>query len=178
MSLNEDDVIQIMKILNESKFESLNLKMDDLEITVNKNEPFVSSETHEIPLRKNVDSMTAPHTNSATIETDHIGVNNKPKTESDAAQRGIEEAIAEQGLIPIKSPMLGIFYEAPKPDEDPFVELDALISKETTVCTIEVMKLFSTIKAGVNGRVKRICVQNGDLVEHGQILFLVDPLVD
>jgi acetyl-CoA carboxylase biotin carboxyl carrier protein len=74
--------------------------------------------------------------------------------------------------------MLGIFYEAPKPGSPPFVEVGTLVEENTTVCTIEVMKLFSTIKAGIKGRIKQTCVENGEMVQYEQILFVVDPNVE
>jgi biotin carboxyl carrier protein len=93
-------------------------------------------------------------------------------------QQSLEDEILAQGLTSIKSPMLGFFYEAPKPGAPPFVETGTLVEADTTVCTIEVMKLFSTIKAGVRGRIEQVCVENGKMVEYGQILFVVDPNVD
>jgi biotin carboxyl carrier protein len=98
--------------------------------------------------------------------------------EAQEIERSLEKEITELGLIPIKSPMLGIFYRAPKPGEPPFVEIGSVVKKDTTVCTIEVMKLFSTINAGICGRIKRICAEDDALVQHGQVLFLVDPDAD
>ena len=71
--------------------------------------------------------------------------------------------------------MLGTFYKAPAPGEPPFVEVGTEVDEDTTVCIIEVMKLFSTIKAEKRGRVTRVSVEDGALVEYGQVLFLLDP---
>ena len=71
--------------------------------------------------------------------------------------------------------MLGTFYKAPAPGEAPFVEVGTVVDEDTTVCIIEVMKLFSTIKAEKHGRITRVSVEDGALVEYGQVLFLLDP---
>ena len=71
--------------------------------------------------------------------------------------------------------MLGTFYKAPKPGEPPFVEVGTVVDEDTTVCIIEVMKLFSTIKAEKRGRIARVCVDDGELVEYRQVLFMLDP---
>ena len=73
--------------------------------------------------------------------------------------------------------MLGTFYRAPAPGEPPFVEVGSALDEDTTVCIIEVMKLFSTIKAEKRGRITRVSVEDGQLVEFGQVLFLLDQEV-
>ena len=58
------------------------------------------------------------------------------------------------------------------------MEVGAVVDEDTTVCIIEVMKLFTAIKAGKRGRIARICAENGQLVEYDQVLFLVEPQAD
>jgi len=69
--------------------------------------------------------------------------------------------------------MLGTFYRAPAPGDPPFVELGKRVRADDTVCLIEVMKLFSSINAGVDGVVMRILVENGTMVEFGQMLIVI-----
>ncbi len=82
---------------------------------------------------------------------------------------------SEAGLVPIKSPMVGTFYAAPSPDAKPFVAVGSRVSDDTDVCVIEAMKVFNTIKAETNGSIAKICVNNGQAVEFGTVLFLVKP---
>jgi acetyl-CoA carboxylase biotin carboxyl carrier protein len=82
----------------------------------------------------------------------------------------------EDGFIPIKAPMLGTFYRAPKPEAPPFVEVGQLVTEEDVVCIIEVMKLFNMVRAGVKGRVAKICAENAQLVEYKQVLFLLENI--
>lgn len=178
MALNQDDVLQILKIMKESCFDELHLKMGDLEIAVNKGGGLVRLERQEIASAENTGSLTAKKATIEAAEDNPTSSNLVHAPEAQEIERSVEKEIAELGLIPIKSPMLGIFYRAPKPGEPPFVEVGSVVKKNTTVCTIEVMKLFSTINAGICGRIKRICAEDDALIQHGQVLFLVDPAAE
>jgi acetyl-CoA carboxylase biotin carboxyl carrier protein len=79
------------------------------------------------------------------------------------------------GWTVVKATNLGTFYRAPKPGAASFVEIDAIVSKTSELCLIEVMKLFTTLRAGTNGRVREIYANDGDLVEYDQPLFLIEP---
>ena len=81
------------------------------------------------------------------------------------------------GAIAIRAPMLGVFYTAAAPGEKPFVEVGQRVRADDTVCLIEVMKLFNSIRAGVDGEVVKILVQNGGLVEFDQPLIFIAPSV-
>ena len=71
--------------------------------------------------------------------------------------------------------MVGTFYAAPEPGAKPFVELGGEIDEETTVGLIEVMKVFNAVQSRVRGKVVEVLVQNGQFVEVGQPLFVVEP---
>lgn len=77
--------------------------------------------------------------------------------------------------VAVTAPNLGTFYRAPKPGAAPFVEIGQSIDTETEICLLEVMKLFTAVRAGVKGTVRRICVNDADMVEFGQTLFYVEP---
>jgi len=79
------------------------------------------------------------------------------------------------GLVAVTSPMVGTFYRAPSPDAALFVEVGARVAAGDTVCIIEAMKLMNEIEAEVAGVIKDILVKNGEPVEYGQTLFLIDP---
>jgi oxaloacetate decarboxylase alpha subunit len=90
----------------------------------------------------------------------------------EAAGRG-EPAPA--GLVPLEAPMVGTFYRAPAPDADPFVREGDLVDEGQVLCIIEAMKLMNEIEAKMAGRVAKILVDNGQPVEYGQSLFLIEP---
>jgi acetyl-CoA carboxylase biotin carboxyl carrier protein len=79
------------------------------------------------------------------------------------------------GMVAIRAPMLGTFYRAPAPNERPFVEVGQRVKADDTVCMIEVMKLFNSIRAGVDGTVVKICADNAAMVEFNQVLIHVQP---
>jgi acetyl-CoA carboxylase biotin carboxyl carrier protein len=86
------------------------------------------------------------------------------------------EAPAASNLVPIVSPMVGTFYHANAPGAAPFVNVGDKVNPRSVVCIIEAMKLMNEIEAEVSGEVVEILVDNGQLVEYGQPLFLVKPL--
>ncbi len=80
-----------------------------------------------------------------------------------------------EGLLEIKSPIVGTFYEAPSPDSAPYVENGSHVDPQTVVCIIEAMKVMNEIKAEVSGTVVEKIVATGQAVEYGQVLFRVRP---
>ncbi len=79
-----------------------------------------------------------------------------------------------QGGHTMKSPMVGTFYRSPSPDAKAFVEAGQTVKEGDTVCIIEAMKLLNEIEAEVAGTVKEILVENGQAVEYGQVLFVIE----
>jgi acetyl-CoA carboxylase biotin carboxyl carrier protein len=80
----------------------------------------------------------------------------------------------EQKGHAVKSPMVGTFYRAPSPGAPSFVEVGQSVTKGQTLCIIEAMKLLNEIESDATGTVKAILVENGQPVEYGQPLFLIE----
>jgi acetyl-CoA carboxylase biotin carboxyl carrier protein len=74
----------------------------------------------------------------------------------------------------IKAPMVGTFYACASPGAKPFVEVGSTVEKGQTLCIIEAMKMMNQIEADVSGRIVRVCVENGNPVEFGQALFVIE----
>lgn len=74
----------------------------------------------------------------------------------------------------IKAPMVGVFYQAASPEADPYVTVGKTVKKGDTVCIIEAMKLMNEIQAEEDGTIKEILVKNGDIIEYGQPLFVIE----
>ena len=83
-------------------------------------------------------------------------------------------AEAEEDGHVVPAPMVGTFYNAPSPGSAPFVQVGDRVSIGDALCIIEAMKMMNQIEAEVAGTIKSIRVQNGDPVEYGQILFVID----
>jgi acetyl-CoA carboxylase biotin carboxyl carrier protein len=93
----------------------------------------------------------------------------------------LQQPVAEAGestahLLTIEAPMVGTFYRTPKPDAPPFVAEGDVVKEGQVICIIEAMKLMNEIESKVAGRIAKVVVENGQPVEFGQPLFLVDPL--
>jgi len=86
-----------------------------------------------------------------------------------------EDLAATANLVPVEAPMVGTFYRASTPDAAPFVTEGDIIKEDQVLCIIEAMKLMNEIEAKVAGRIAKILVENGQPVEYGQPLFLVEP---
>ena len=86
-----------------------------------------------------------------------------------------EEAVDLSSFETVVSPMVGTFYAAPSPDADPYVKKGDVVDASTVVCIVEAMKLFNEIEAEVSGEIVDILVEDGELVEFDQPLFLVKP---
>lgn len=92
-----------------------------------------------------------------------------------SAAAPVVAADANEGLVEIKSPMVGTFYRSPSPDSDLFVDVGSDVSADTVVCIVEAMKVMNEIQADVKGKIKKILVDNATPVQFGQALFLVEP---
>ncbi|WP_400163903.1 acetyl-CoA carboxylase biotin carboxyl carrier protein [Brevibacillus sp. TJ4] len=84
-------------------------------------------------------------------------------------------AEAEVDLYRIVSPMVGTFYKSPEPGKPAYVQVGDKVTKNKVVCIVEAMKLFNEIEAEVEGEIVKVLVEDGQLVEYGQPLFLVKP---
>ncbi|MDX2176363.1 MAG: acetyl-CoA carboxylase biotin carboxyl carrier protein [Candidatus Sumerlaeia bacterium] len=84
-------------------------------------------------------------------------------------------AAAEPAGTQIKSPMVGTFYRSPAPNAPAFVQVGDKVHENSVLCIIEAMKLMNEIKAEMKGVVRKVCVENGQPVEYGQLLYIVEP---
>ncbi len=78
------------------------------------------------------------------------------------------------GWVAVRAPNLGTFYRSPKPGEPPYVKVGQRVEPTTELCLIEVMKLFTSVSAGVSGVVRQVLVEDAELVEFDQALFLIE----
>jgi acetyl-CoA carboxylase biotin carboxyl carrier protein len=169
MELSDDDVLHILKLIDESKFDYFQLELGDLKITVSKGEP--------IPVSSMTPGVAAPHvSNAPPVQTPKVSAPEiAPAPQAQPAKSEIKAPAIPAGLLPITAPLLGTFYVAPEPGAPPFVSVGAAITEDTTVGLIEVMKVFNSVRAAVTGTVVEVVAQNGQFVEYGQTLFLVKP---
>jgi acetyl-CoA carboxylase biotin carboxyl carrier protein len=153
MPLNDDDVREILRIIDESDLDELSIETEGFSLHV----------------RKGGAPQGAEDARTETV---------LPRTASERAPQLPEAApdtASSNGVETILSPMLGTFYRAEAPGAAPFVEVGATVEPDTTVCIIEVMKMMNSVPAGMRGTIAEIVPENGQLVEYGEPLFRVTP---
>jgi acetyl-CoA carboxylase biotin carboxyl carrier protein len=149
LTLTAKDVAEILRLLEKSNFDSLRLEMNGL----------------KIELRR---GSAAPANSSPDFASP------SPSTPAESTQmKQRARPPCEPGLTDISSPFVGIFYRSPRPNEPAFVERGSKVAMETVIGIIEVMKMMNPIRAGVEGEVVEILVENDALVEYGEILMRV-----
>lgn len=96
----------------------------------------------------------------------------QPAQQAPAAET---KASSDDSYIKITAPMVGTYYSSPSPDSPPYVSVGQAVSKGQTLCIIEAMKMMNELESEASGKVVKILVENGQPVEFGQTLMLVDP---
>lgn len=99
-----------------------------------------------------------------------------PAPEAQAEVPSPAEPAQKKELVAVSSPMVGVFYAAPGPEEAPFVSIGDRVKPGDTLCVIEAMKLMNEITAEINGVVAEICAGNRQVVEYGHPLFYLRPV--
>lgn len=155
MSLTAKDVDEIMRLLDDSVFDELALEIGELKLRLRRSG---RGSVEEAP---------------ASWEAEPEGTPAFEATPAPAAPK--PAAPGDPGLHDVASPLLGVFYRAPKPGAPPFVEVGQRVEAGAIIAIIEVMKLMNSVRADVAGEVVEIIPQNGALVEYGETLIRVRP---
>lgn len=124
---------------------------------------------------RNLESQGQP--TQKNVEIEPIQVHEKV-TDHDSKEATIvsgkkESDDAMDTTYKVVSPMVGTFYSSSAPDKPPFVKVGDRVTADTNLCVIEAMKLFNDVQAEVNGEIVEVLVNDGELVEYGQPLFLI-----
>jgi len=151
--LSGRDIAEIAKLLDESQFSSLDLRIGDFKLKIRRD-----------------GGGYAPV--SDDYEEDAPAPSPSPSPAPAAAPAATSGGPAA-GEVDVPAPLLGNYYAAPRPGEDPFVAVGDSVTEDTTIAIIEVMKLMNPIRAGVSGTVSAILAENGKPVEEGQALIRV-----
>ena len=113
------------------------------------------------------------------VVREHAPAAAAPRVETGASPVSLAQPAAAEStahLVPVEAPMVGTFYRAPKPDAPPFVSEGDVVKEGQVLCIVEAMKLMNEIESKAAGRIVKILVDNGQPVEFGQSLFLMEPL--
>jgi acetyl-CoA carboxylase biotin carboxyl carrier protein len=166
MAIDFNQLRELLAAIAGTDIAELTLKSDDFELTVRKGIPTMPMADQTVVNTAAMISATPPAMPIAPTQL-------QPSPATSAATP--TSPPVDQKWVAVKSPMVGTFYRSPAPDEPAFVEVSDRIRSDQTVCIIEAMKLMNEIEAEVSGQVMEILVKNGDPVEYGQALMLINP---
>ncbi|EPZ0455367.1 acetyl-CoA carboxylase biotin carboxyl carrier protein [Bacillus sp. CD3-5] len=155
------EVRELIKLIDSSNIDEFEYKKDGTTIKMKKRGNEVVAV--QASVAKQAVQPVAPVEVETTVAAAQVEV---PKQEE-------KKAVQNENLHKITSPMVGTFYSSSSPDTPPYVSVGDRVSKDSIVCIVEAMKLFNEIDADVDGEIVEILVNNGQLVEYGQPLFLV-----
>lgn len=146
MSITRKDVDEIMRLLDQSTFNELKLETGDLKLHIRRQ------------------GAPAPAADAMPVPA--------PAAPAQAATKPAHPA-PEPCEIDVPSPLLGVFYRAPKPGEPCFVEVGQAVEADTIIGIVEVMKLMNTVRAGICGEIVAIFAPNAEMVEYDQPLLRI-----
>jgi len=157
MALTHEDVRKILAILDASSYEEVHIELGDLKLDLRRHS---AAAAPAVPEKRPGARVSPPSAGG-------------PAPEPAPAAAPAPRDFVQEGAAVIAAPMLGTFYRAPAPGAKPFVEVGDKVQSGDTVCLLEVMKLFNSLKAGTAGTVEEILVENATLVAHGQPLIVI-----
>ncbi|RNB81295.1 acetyl-CoA carboxylase biotin carboxyl carrier protein [Brevibacillus fluminis] len=164
------EIREIIKLVDQSTIQEFELESEGTKVSIKKAgaavqaAPVVFAQSAQVPA-----AVAAPVVEVA------------PVTAVQAAPVAVEKpavsaaAVDEASLLKVVSPMVGTFYRASEPGKPAYAQVGDQVTPSKVVCIVEAMKLFNEIEAEVSGEIVKVLVEDGQLVEYGQPLFLVKP---
>ena len=163
MKLDHDDLNRLIEKISTSDIQEFSLEGEDFKLEIKRNVFGQNQVIDNLVSNTSFDKQTIA--NQKTINN-NIPVVNEPEA-TQVAPPGRSD------LTEITSPMVGTFYRAAAPDEEPFVEVGNNVKVGQTICILEAMKLMNEIESEFNAEIVEILVENGTPVEFGQVLMRV-----
>jgi acetyl-CoA carboxylase biotin carboxyl carrier protein len=152
--MNIDDIKAIMKLMAEYQLTEFSVESEGSNICIRRDNAGIPAVQTAVPVVQSVPVPVAA-----------------PVAPAAPAAAAVE---APAPGTPVESPLVGTFYAAPSPDSAPFVQVGDRVTPDTVICIIEAMKVMNEIKAEKSGVVKEIVAQNGQPVEYGQVLIILE----
>lgn len=161
------EIREIIKLIDQSSIQEFNLETEGAKVSLKKSNGtetiVVTQPAVQAPVAAPVAHIPAqPVVAAAPVA-------------AEAPKAAAVQATDDANLHKIVSPMVGTFYSAPEPGKPAYVQAGDKVNASKVVCIVEAMKLFNEIEAEVSGEIVKVLVEDGQLVEYGQALFLVKP---
>ena len=163
MKLDHEDLNRLIEKISTSDIQEFSLEGEDFKLEIKRNLLDQNQVTNNLVSNTTFDRQLI--TNQKSIN-DNASIVNEPDSPQVAPP-------GRTDLTEITSPMVGTFYRAAAPDEEPFVEVGNNVKVGQTICILEAMKLMNEIESEFNAEIVEILVENGTPVEFGQVLMRV-----
>ena len=163
MKLDHEDLNRLIEKISTSDIQEFSLEGEDFKLEIKRNLLNQNQANNNSASNTSFDKQITSNQKSIN---DNISIVNEPEVPQAAP-------LGRTDLTEITSPMVGTFYRAAAPGEEPFVEVGNNIKVGQTICILEAMKLMNEIESEFNAEIVEILVENGTPVEFGQVLMRV-----
>ena len=163
MKLDHEDLDRLIEKISKSDIQEFSLEGEDFKLEIKRN---LTDKIYSTNNSTTNNSLEKQKISSPSTQNENITIT----SDDDVSQVA---PLGRSDLTDITSPMVGTFYRASAPGEDPFVELGSKINVGQTICILEAMKLMNEIESEFNAEIVEILVDNGTPVEFGQVLMRV-----
>ena len=163
MKLDHEDLNRLIEKISTSDIQEFSLEGEDFKLEIKRNLLDQNQVAKNLISNSSYDTQTI--TNQKPIN-DNVSIANEP-------EKPLVAPPGRSDLTEITSPMVGTFYRAAAPGEEPFVEVGNNVKVGQTICILEAMKLMNEIESEFNAEIVEILVENGTPVEFGQVLMRV-----
>ena len=167
MNINFTDLEKLIKLAEGSDIKSLELTDGDTRISI-----VCHADGNDNSERHSPTNASHSEQRSITDASAQKAITNNETISSDTTDETVATENAENNVT---APMLGTFYLRPEPTAEPFFKVGDQIEAGQTLCIIEAMKMMYEVKAETSGTLKEILVEEGDVVEYEQPLFMIAP---
>jgi acetyl-CoA carboxylase biotin carboxyl carrier protein len=173
-------ILNLMKEMNNNGLTKLEIEEEGIKIRMEKAAPVVNAAQPAFPQTAfapgYIPAAAFQQVQPPVIpgpQTTAPGVQTAVFVNSGSAEDGVDKQTEDIGCRKLVSPMVGTFYSASAPDKPPFVKIGDKVKKGQTICIIEAMKLMNEIESEHDGEIVKILINNEEMVEFGQPLFLI-----
>lgn len=158
-----DELEQIIKILKQNEVNEFEFDNDGIRIRLSRGTPVIAQQ---------VSHQAQQHFGGYNVEIQPAIAGMQQTATPQQAAAPVEDT---SHLYKVESPIVGTFYRKPSPDTPVFVTEGQTVTKGQALCIIEAMKLMNEIDAPISGRVEKILINDAQVVEFGEVLFLINP---
>jgi len=166
--MNLKDIQALIRMITKANLSEFKMKTKDVDISIRTDlYQKASGDTTVIATPSQMGAVSSAPAGSAPAAS--------PSSAPASSDTSAASSESSDGLLEVRSPIVGTFYRSSSPDKPPYAKVGDKIGEGDTVCIVEAMKLFNEIESEVSGTVVKVMLEDASPVEYDQVLFLVDP---